>query len=124
MAMCAGVQKVSRPIVMCHEMSHMIPMVRLVEARLSRKPGQKRDSAEARVSGWSSARASVACATGSSNSEAVFNLQGRGVANAKRLRAPQVDIHRRRKRSRPFGISLRPGYAAAPPEKGGCNEQQ
>src|SRR5215510_12911062 len=31
MAMCAGVQKVSRPIVMCHEMSHSRPTAMLVE---------------------------------------------------------------------------------------------
>src|SRR5438093_12387695 len=28
--MCAGVQKLSRPIVRCHEMSHRIPMAMLV----------------------------------------------------------------------------------------------
>ena len=39
--MWAGVQKVSRPMVSCHEMSHMMPRVMHEVAKASRKPGQK-----------------------------------------------------------------------------------
>jgi len=33
MAMCAGVQNVSRPMLECHETSQMSPMMTLVEAK-------------------------------------------------------------------------------------------
>src|SRR5436190_18258622 len=35
MAMCAGVQNVSRPIVRCHEMSQRMPMTMLVAPRIT-----------------------------------------------------------------------------------------
>ena len=41
MSMCAGVQNVSRPIVVCQEMSHMMPAVMQVMATASSRPGHK-----------------------------------------------------------------------------------
>src|SRR4051812_43609533 len=44
MAMCAGVQKVSRPTVSCHEMSQVIPMAILLRATVMSRLGQKLES--------------------------------------------------------------------------------
>src|SRR5947199_5859811 len=44
MAMCAGVQKVSRPTVSCHEMSQVIPMAMLLRAAVISRLGQKLES--------------------------------------------------------------------------------
>src|ERR1700733_1117195 len=40
MTMWAGVQKVSRPMVSCHEMSHIMPMVMQEAAKASSREGQ------------------------------------------------------------------------------------
>ena len=55
--MCAGVQNVSRPIVMCHEMSQISPRMMLVAANTVATSGQGSDSARAsaRADGGASA---------------------------------------------------------------------
>src|SRR5262245_37173886 len=62
MARCAGVQNVSRPIVRCHEMSHVTPTMTLAEAKSTayRNHGTVREMDAAQPSRASSTYAGVA----------------------------------------------------------------